>query len=253
MARLGTIIESPDLTYAMGRGGFTTLRKFGTNSNVGTAFEDVWSVGGDYTGWVTTPGVVSVVSTSTDDTLAGSGARTVAVSGLDANGLAQTEIVSLSGTSPVTTTATFSRCWRCFVVSVGTYGGANAGDISLSIGGNACASITTGLGQSRECVYTVPADKTLYVTQIRVSSATSKATEFRYKIRPNALTYSGSAMAPWRVIGRTDGVVGPHTLALSPYTQIPPLTDIAVSAATASASGIVSAAFEGVLDQAFAN
>ena len=248
MAKLQTITEAPDLMYAMGRGGFTTIRKFGTNSNVGAAFEDVWSLGGAYTGWVTTPGVVSVVSTDANDTGAGTGARAVVVSGLDINGLDQTEVVTLSGVTPVVTTSVFSRCWRMFVLTVGAYGGTNAGTVTASIGGNPCASMSPGLAQSRECVYTVPADKTLYITQIRVSSGASKPTEFRYMIRLNALNYT-SDISPWRVFGRTEGEVGPHSIQLSPYVAIPALTDIAISASTASASGSVSAALSGILDQ----
>ena len=54
-----------------------------------------------------TPAVVSMASTNANDTSAGTGLRTVLLSGLDSNGNAQTETISLNGTTAVASVNTY--------------------------------------------------------------------------------------------------------------------------------------------------
>lgn len=244
---LQTIIEDPGLTYAMGRSGFEAFRKFGSCDSISSSFNDIWTNGGTYAGWFTSSGVVSVVSSDAADTAAGTGLRKVLVVGLDNDFMEQQEEVTLSGTTPVATTLSFRRCWRLVGSEVGTYGGTNAGTITASIGGAACSIIPAGFGQSREALYTVPANKQLFVSDIRVSSGAGKASEIRYMIRLNANVTSGAGMQPWRAIGRANGVSGPSNIPLTPWTLLPPYTDIRIQAKTSAGSGDVAAAFEGVL------
>lgn len=55
-----------------------------------------------------TPSVVKVASTSANDTNAGTGMRTCTLSGLDANGVAQSEVIVMNGTTEVTSSLTYS-------------------------------------------------------------------------------------------------------------------------------------------------
>ena len=75
--------------------------------------------------------LISVASTSTDDDVAGIGALTVRVRGLDANYREQDEIVILTGQTPVDTTNTFIRVNDLFVITAGS-SGVNVGYIHAS-------------------------------------------------------------------------------------------------------------------------
>ena len=153
------------VSVAMGHHpGWSSFRKFGTNSAVTSGTEEMWPPG-TIRVLPTSAGVVSVVSDSTDDDAdpAGTGAWTVTVEGLSAAGLEISETVSLNGTSAVTTTASFYRINRMYNVTAGT-GGINAGNISASIGGDLQAYIAAGRGQTAQTHYTVPSDHWVYVT-----------------------------------------------------------------------------------------
>lgn len=92
---------------AMGkRQGRTTWNKFGYNDDIDTGTEVVASFGGLFTK-MSTARTLSVVSTSAQDGVAGTGATNVIIDGIDANRLAQTEVVTMNGTTPVVTSTTW--------------------------------------------------------------------------------------------------------------------------------------------------
>lgn len=156
---------------ALGRvPGWTTLDRFGTNQSFTSTAIDLWETGGTRT-LPTSAATVSVVSTDTadDGNPVGTGARTVLIEGLDASYAAATETVTMDGTTPVVSAASFLRINRLTVV---TFGSANAavGTITASIGGNVQAQITAGLNQSKLSQYTVPAGKTAAIVRIFANS-----------------------------------------------------------------------------------
>lgn len=107
-------------------------RKFGNNSDVdtGTLPEDLWNGGGVYTGHNATGAeIVTVVSSSVNDTSAGTGARTIQLVGLDANYLPISETVTLNGTSTVDTVNSYLRLDRGIILTAGS-GKTNAGTIT---------------------------------------------------------------------------------------------------------------------------
>jgi hypothetical protein len=116
---------------AMGkRQGRTTWNKFGFNADVDTGGQEiVGSFGGTFN-IMTTADTLDVVSSSANDTSAGTGAQSVLISGIDANFNAITEIVTLNGTTPVTTTNSFLGVNRAVVLASGS-GGVNAGTITI--------------------------------------------------------------------------------------------------------------------------
>lgn len=149
--------------------GAKTVFKFGYNDDVdsGTVPEDVWTGGGLYP-WPTSAAVLSVVSTSTDDTLLGTGARTIKIVGLDENYETLEEEVELNGTTPVLTTSSFFRVHRMYVVTAGT-DTANIGRISASHGATGLAYIEIGDGQTEMAIYTVCKGCELYLDTWYVS------------------------------------------------------------------------------------
>ena len=159
------VISAGDLT------GYSAINKFGRNPNIGGAPETIWMYGGRYV-YLTSPSTVYAHSADTADSVSGTGARTVTIQGLDGNYESIEETVTVR--SGVATTAQFLRVFRAFVVTSGSTG-TNEGNIIISTGaagtGTVLADIGTigtgttyGLGQTQLALYTIPADKTGYLT-----------------------------------------------------------------------------------------
>lgn len=154
--------------------------KFGYNAAVGNTAETIWSLGGAYT-WPSAAATLEVTSSDVNDTSAGTGARTVVLEGLDANYAEISETVTLNGQTAVTTTNSFLRCHRAYVATAGT-GEVNAGVIYAANSSGAhtagvpndltlvYSSIAAGEGQTLQCFYTVPANKTAYCTVVQAST-----------------------------------------------------------------------------------
>lgn len=156
--------------------GYSIVEKFGRNGDIdiGTAPEDVWLSGGNYTGQPTgSAETIEVFSSDAADTSAGTGARTVRLVGLDANYDEQTVDVTLSGVTPVATTETWLRMFRMFVLTAGS-GGENAGTLTArhtTTTANVFAVISPGFNQSQIAAYTIPNNKTGYVRALYISNA----------------------------------------------------------------------------------
>lgn len=118
----------------------------------------------------------SLNSTSANDTAAGTGARKIKLTYLDASGAGPfTETVTLNGTARVNTIATnIALIERIDVVEVGSSGG-NAGTIQIwttpTSGGAIWGSIAIGDNQTYWAHHYVPAGKTCYVTNIEGASS----------------------------------------------------------------------------------
>ena len=108
--------------------GYSMVNKFGYNSSIGSlSFETIWETGNDYP-WQTAQATLDVVSDDTDDDVAGTGARTLRIQGLDGSYNLVEETVDMDGTTTVTTTQTFLRVFRMSVETAGTSGN-NIGNI----------------------------------------------------------------------------------------------------------------------------
>lgn len=109
-----------------------------------------------------------VVSSSANDTAAGSGARTVRVYGLDASYNPLSETVILAGATPVATTnTTWFRVLGFHVLTVGS-GGVTAGNVTLRVSGAGAtrARITAGSNRAYQAFYTTPAGFRAEVTRV---------------------------------------------------------------------------------------
>ena len=145
--------------------GFATFRKFGMNDAVASGTEEMWSPGAARV-LPTSAGALSVVSSSTaDDSAAGgTGAWTIMVEGLDSNYEEIAETIVLDGQVAVASVGTdWFRVNRAYNTTAGT-GEINAGNISVSIGGALQAYIEALEGQTQQTHFTVPAGKTVVVS-----------------------------------------------------------------------------------------
>jgi hypothetical protein len=157
--------------------------KFGFNADVDDSLETVWAQGGLYS-YLASASVLKVSSSSTADTSAGTGARTVELSGLDANYDEVSETVTLNGQTAVNTTNEFLRINRIVVRSAGS-GGQNAGVIYAGTGtvttgvpANKYATIAIGDNQTVMALWTVPRGYTAYLLQTDITVATTQNNKY---------------------------------------------------------------------------
>lgn len=156
--------------------------RFGYNLDVDSAnVEDVWSWGGDASGdntmtYPTNTGVLTVVSTNVNDiSPSGTGAQQVLITGIgidsDGNtGVEITETIDMNGTTPTSSTSSFSFVNRVTVINAGT-GQVNAGDIKITHPYNYVLDfIPTGDSISQQSIYKVPSDRRCFIDDINISA-----------------------------------------------------------------------------------
>lgn len=159
------------IDVAAGRAtGYSTVTKFGRKTNI-TSGSDV-PIAPFTPTYLTTASTLRVqAGGNAADTAAGTGAREVNITGLDANYNLVTETLATAGASASSaTTNSFLRVQSVNCGAVGS-GGINAGDITIEAvtGASTQALIPAGFGQTVQMLYTVPAGKTAYVKGLRLS------------------------------------------------------------------------------------
>lgn len=169
--------------------GHELVHVFGQNLDVGTTVEDVWTVGGGYN-WQTAVKDLEVISDSAnDDKDSGTGAQKIMVLGLDDDFLPVSQEVELEGLSANAMTVQMRRVLGVYVTDVGTYGAANDGNILVRVesAGATLAQIVDGRGRSEMAVYTIPAGKVGFITEIGYSvGATQTLANLLLWMRPGA-------------------------------------------------------------------
>ena len=163
--------------------GHKSLFKYGNNPDVNGTLETVWSHSTLYV-YPTTAIHMKVSSTSANDAAAGSGARTIVVSGLDADYNEINEIVTLDGQTPVLTTGLFIRVFRSYVLTAGSSNSAEGtiyigdGVVTAGVPATVYAEISLGENQTLMALWTVPANYTLYVYRGTFSAASNNASQY---------------------------------------------------------------------------
>ena len=176
ISRAGTT-EPFGLQVARGQVAYHTPQfKFGFNADVDNSLETVWAQGGLYS-YLSSASVLKISSSSTADTSAGTGARTVQLYGLDADYNEISETVTLNGQTAVNTTNSFLRINRMIVRTAGT-GGQNAGvvyagtgTVTAGVPANKYATVAVGDNQTLMALWTVPAGHTAYLYETHVTAA----------------------------------------------------------------------------------
>lgn len=159
--------------------GHDIFQPRGRNPAVGIFFEDVWDAGGVLT-YPTVGEQWEIFSSSSNDTAAGTGMRTVLMAFLDDNFVRQTEIITLNGTTAVSTVAT--NILRPIGSQGLTWGSTeeNEGEIIVQVAGGSGPTARRGgilfdtsvvgdergFNASQDGRYTTPAGKTSFITGI---------------------------------------------------------------------------------------
>jgi hypothetical protein len=152
----------------------------GYNSDVDTAWEMITPIGN-----LSYPAAalqMTVSSADADDTSAGTGARTVLITGLDANYAVISETVTMNGQTAVTTTNSFLRINAMLVTTAGTslanegviYIG--SGTVTSGVPATIYNVIAAGFNNATSSQYTIPAGYTGYLVVARIGLAQDAGT-----------------------------------------------------------------------------
>lgn len=136
----------------------TDYSAFGINDDIDTATtpEDIWVNSGLFVP-PTTNRIHDIVSSNANDTSAGTGARTVKVYGVTANGL-ENETVTLNGVTPVSTTKSYYDIYILHINTAGS-GNTNAGIITATAQTDStvtAAIAANGYNTSRKAIRYIP-------------------------------------------------------------------------------------------------
>lgn len=149
----------------------------------------------------TTPATVKVASTSTNDTSAGTGLKTMTLIGLDSSNAVQSETITMTGQTAVTSANTYSAItgwsgltWGSGTSNVGTVW-VGSGTFTAGVPAVRFFAGEIGSNQGNTSYYAVPAGKTLYVRKLTLSVATaSKACQFYLEKSSNATNWFTKAI-----------------------------------------------------------
>jgi hypothetical protein len=197
----------------------------GYNSDVDTAWEMITPVGN-----LSYPAAalqMTVSSADADDTSAGTGARTVLITGLDANYAVISETVTMNGQTAVTTTNSFLRINAMLVTTAGT-SLANEGIIYIGTGtvtsgvpATIYNVIAAGFNNSTSSQYTVPAGFTGYLVVARIGLAqdagTTLITARTRFVGTNGIALTGPVIVTNNGISTIDF---PYPIAIAEKTRI---------------------------------
>lgn len=127
--------------------------------------KDIWGGDSDLV-FPTAAETWEISSDSANDTIAGTGARTIGIQSLTAAGAEQTTFVNMNGTTPVAISGSHFRPRFSFIFDSGS-GNTNDGEITIQVSGAGADRqfIAAGIGNSQDGHYTVPAGKSAFAIQ----------------------------------------------------------------------------------------
>lgn len=172
-SKLRVIVDETDAMIGRYGTDMLTISTFGENPLIDTTTtpEDIWNYGGVYLGFPT--GNAETV-TVTSSSAASDAALTLKIFGLDSNFNQITETITLNGSSVGVTTNTFKRVNRSYVETPASGQTTNVGNLTCThttTTGNVFFKLLAGTGQTRLCLYTIPAGYTGYLRSYGVSMA----------------------------------------------------------------------------------
>jgi len=179
ITRMGTI-EPWELQ--VGRNQITMHQyvfQFGQAATV-TTNQTVWATTGAYA-YLSAASVIKISSGSANDAAAGTGARTVFISGLDASYNVLSETVTLNGQTSVNTVGSYLRINDFYVTSCGsgnTAAGiiyAGTGTVTTGIPAVIYSLMPVGYNAQTQAIYTVPAGYTAYISSYTFTSNNTTA------------------------------------------------------------------------------
>lgn len=192
ISQVGTS-EPFELQVARGQiPGHRIIHVFGHNPDIDNGVEKtIWPIDG-ILGHPDEPVIMTISSSSANDTAAGTGARTVFIEGVNGTGGLTTEVVTLDGQTPVSTVNKYDAIERMVVQTVGS-GEANTGVIyagtgTVSSGVPDVPYSAIGIGENNSLVghWTCPTGHTGYLVKGLITTGTTAGRQYvtgRLKLR----------------------------------------------------------------------
>lgn len=201
----------PDFYQKLGEGdvqGYKSVTKLGFNPAVGTTAELVSGVAGLSSPFMPTVATrVEAVSASANDTAAGTGVRSILITGLDASLNEIQEVITLNGATPVASVQSFLRVYDAISITCGTYRGTNDGNITIRVisGGATILVILAGQSTSLSSHFCVPAGRSLYFHWFFAALEGSKNVSLTFWVAASADVVA-APFVPTLAAGRSGGV-----------------------------------------------
>lgn len=228
-------------------GGHAGNLKFGYNPNVSSAtWSTIWTQRGQKAWRTEAPGTTYVITSATADKTGETGATSLFISGMDANYTSISEVVALT-TGPgvsIPCSNTYLRVDRAFVLTAST-SGTNSGHIYVgssavtgNVPGTVDAEIDPDAGQTQQCTFTVPVNKTYYGIDFKifVGRSGNANVDARARIR----TFGGA----WRTVNYFPLYQSPEEVERHIYFKIPEKSDVEFQAMTDTGEQLVAANVE---------
>jgi len=232
--------------------GHVGLRRFGLQNTIGAAAD---SVIGDIVDqlepWMPLISQeVEVVSDDAQDDATGVGARSITITGLDADWMEQTAVVVLDGLTPVVTTGLFwMRVHSAVVTTTAQYRGTSSGNITVQeteSPAEPIVMIRAGHGGNLTTHYTVPANKKFLVRNWQLQIESGKTMEVHFWFAPNG----NDIVAPYSpkiTLLETETVVGTLNGTFDPPSILPPYSDVWATGLVSAQTGQIFFGYSGVL------
>lgn len=249
----GNYVSADPFGIRVGNGeisGYSCIDKFGHNHAVGATPAPIAAGGIWRTPQVSGATKLRVKAGNANDTAAGSGARSIAIEGIDATGAAVTETIQTAGASAgADSVNSYIRIYRAYVLASGTYAAvgseSHAADIVIENAAGTEDWLTIekdgiAFSQSQVALYTVPLGKKAYITSYTYGIDATKTPDLFLFQRRNILETAAPYTAQ-RILRTWEGVEGHSGLLLrDPLGPFPALTDLGSMAVLSSGTAKVS-------------
>lgn len=213
-------VRPSDFRYEIAQGlrrGYETWNKFGFNEDIDTGGEEIVAAfGGTFTILSSSGDTLDVVSDSSEDAVGGTGSSSIQIVGVLADGSHGSEIITLTGLTPVTTSSSFRGINRVQILSSGS-NQANVGDITItaSTGGSVQALVPAEESVTEQCIFHVGENFTfladyLFINVNKISGGGSP------RVTVKAWVYSYTTNSKYEVFRYTIDTGVENTVELSP-------------------------------------
>ncbi|KKN10539.1 hypothetical protein LCGC14_1035590 [marine sediment metagenome] len=224
MSGSGLTAENPkasDFAFNVAAGnvnGVVGVGRIGFNPDIVASPEDLWNAGGLMV-YLTAAETMDIVSDNAADTSVGTGLQTLLIQGLDDNFVETSETITLDGLNPVTTVNTYLRVHDMRGLTAGATG-SNEGIITATATTSVViqGQMDVGSNASSTFQFTVPADKTAFITFFEFSAGQMDAVEFSIFVRLEGGLFQQTS--------KHELVEDSLTVTLMPYTPLPEKTDL---------------------------
>jgi hypothetical protein len=178
---------------------YTSAVYIGYIPSMSTVYQDIWGSSGVFS-LPTGNESYEVVSDDANDTAAGTGARTILIQSLDANGLIQFQVATLNGTTPVAIAGTHSFPRLIIVTSSGSSLD-NEGTITVRVAGAGATRLVVDPteGGSLSLMYKVPSNVEFHIQALdyHTGAATKKVTVRSRVMLPGTDTWVSTSVLPF--------------------------------------------------------